>query len=113
MSLTSRLSKISDFILSHHQHASFIGSVLISIGDSIVFSQGYGFANIEHQIPNDPLKTVYRIASCSKHITAIAILKLVEEGKLRLEDPIDKWFSEQRDGAKVTVHQLLCQSSGE
>jgi CubicO group peptidase (beta-lactamase class C family) len=63
--------------------------------------------------------TVYRIASMTKSFTALAILKLRDEGKLSLEDPIAKWIPEfarmempTRDTAPIRIRQLMSHSSG-
>jgi CubicO group peptidase (beta-lactamase class C family) len=62
--------------------------------DSIIFSKGYGMANLEYSIPNTP-ETIFHMASVSKQFTAYSIILLAEQGKLRLDDDIRKylrWF---------------------
>lgn len=56
--------------------------------------------------------TVYHIASLSKQFTAAAVLLLEEEGKLSVDDTLDKYFPDYRDGGKVKLHHLLCMRSG-
>jgi D-alanyl-D-alanine carboxypeptidase len=56
--------------------------------------------------------TRYAIDSVSKEFTAAAVLLLVEEGKLSLDDPAGKWFPDLGDASKVTVRQLLTHTSG-
>lgn len=83
----------------------------------LVWSQGYGFADIAAQKPMTA-DTRFRIASNSKLFAAIAILQLREQGKLRLDDPVEKhlpWFRMKPagpDDGPITIEQLLSHSSG-
>ena len=56
--------------------------------------------------------TVFDIASCSKTFTAVCILQLMEQGKLSLEDTLDKYFPEYEKGKKITIYNLLHMNSG-
>lgn len=56
--------------------------------------------------------TVFDIASASKTFTAVCVLKLMEQGKLSLDDTLDKFFPEYETGKKITVYNLLHMSSG-
>ncbi len=60
--------------------------------DSLIFSKGYGMANLEYSIPNTP-GTIYHMASVSKQFTAYAIVLLASQGKLSLDDDIHKYLS--------------------
>ena len=83
----------------------------------LVWSKGFGFANIQAKLPMTAT-TKFRIASNSKLFTAIAIMQLREEGKLRLDDPVVKylpWFKAKPagdDDGPITIEQLLSHSSG-
>ncbi|NVJ48443.1 MAG: beta-lactamase family protein, partial [Cytophagia bacterium] len=55
-------------------------SISISQKGDLVFSKGYGFADVEKQIPVDPSKSMFRIGSVSKTLTAAGLAKLYEEG---------------------------------
>ncbi|HWX79996.1 MAG TPA: serine hydrolase domain-containing protein, partial [Steroidobacteraceae bacterium] len=83
----------------------------------LVWSKGFGFANIQAKQPMTAA-TKFRIASNSKLFTAIAIMQLREEGKLRLDDPVVKylpWFKAKPagdDDGPITIEQLLSHSSG-
>lgn len=80
--------------------------------DRLIYSKGYGFADEEENVPMDVMH-VFRIASISKLITAVAIMKLQEEGKLTLQDRVfgpegilnDTIFSDIKDPrtTKITV----------
>jgi CubicO group peptidase (beta-lactamase class C family) len=83
----------------------------------LVWSNGFGFADIGAR-RRMTAATKFRIASNSKLFTAIAIMQLREEGKLRLDDPVVKylpWFKEKPagdDDGPITIEQLLSHSSG-
>ncbi|MFM7294224.1 MAG: serine hydrolase domain-containing protein, partial [Burkholderiales bacterium] len=83
----------------------------------LVWSQGYGFADVKAKIPMTS-STKFRMASHSKLFNAIAIMQLREEGKLRLDDPVSKylpWFKAKPagdDDGVITIEQLLSHSSG-
>ena len=57
----------------------------------LVYSRGYGMANLEYGIPNSS-KSVFRIGSTSKQFTAASIILLAQQGKLNLNDTLDKYF---------------------
>src|SRR5262249_44908897 len=80
-----------------------------------------GFAGVQDLASRAPLnaQTAFRIASMTKSFTTLAILKLRDEGKLSLEDPVSKWIPEfartalpTRDSAPIRVRQLLSHSAG-
>jgi CubicO group peptidase (beta-lactamase class C family) len=80
--------------------------------DSLIFSKGYGLANLEYAIPNDP-ETVFHMASISKQFTGYAILALAKQGKLSLDDDIRKylkWFPDLKE--KITIRNLVNHTSG-
>lgn len=88
-------------------------SAAVSVNGRIVFSEGVGYANLEHRIPATGA-TVYRIASISKPISAIGVMQLLERGLVALDDPIQKYvhsFPNKPKGA-VTLLHLLTHSSG-
>lgn len=96
---------------SYLREQNFQGSVLIAKEGKIVFSKGYGLANVEHQIPNSP-QTVFRLGSITKQFTAVAILQLQEQGKLSVQDPISKYLPDYPQGDKITIHHLLTHTAG-
>lgn len=70
-----------------------------------------GWANVEHRVPLRR-DSVFALASVTKQFTAAAVLQLMEQGKLRLDDPVGRYLPELPQGAKVTIYQLLVQTSG-
>jgi CubicO group peptidase (beta-lactamase class C family) len=85
----------------------FGGGVLIERSGEVLFEGGFGWANREERIPWS-VDTVYTVGSITKQFTAHAILKLQEEGKLSVDDPITKWFDGVPvDKQAITIHHLL------
>jgi CubicO group peptidase (beta-lactamase class C family) len=90
----------------------FSGVVLVSKKGEIILSKGYGWADRENKIPNSS-STVFNIGSVTKQFTASAILKLVEQGKIKTSDKISTYFAQTPiDKRDITIHQLLTHTSG-
>jgi CubicO group peptidase (beta-lactamase class C family) len=88
------------------------GTVLIGHGNDIWLEKGYGSAVMEWEIPNTPA-TVFRIGSITKQFTGMAILKLQEEGRLDVDDPIcDYLESCPASWSAITIYHLLTHTSG-
>ena len=91
---------------------NFSGGLLIIKDGKKIFSKGYGWANKETGISFTPA-TLASIGSITKAFTAAAIMKLVEQGKLSVNEKIKKFFPNiPDDKAAITIHQLLTHSSG-
>lgn len=87
-------------------------SIAIIQNGKIVYSQGYGAANLEYGVPNSPA-TVFHLGSVSKQFTAFAIYLLAQDGKLSLDDDVRKYVPRLHDFGKViTIRQLLHHTSG-
>lgn len=87
-------------------------SVIVVRGDRIVFRKSYGLADVERRAAATP-HTHYRLASITKQFTAAAILTLVSQGKLSLDDPVKRWLPSLPSFADaMTIRQLLTHSSG-
>ncbi len=88
-------------------------SIAIVKNDQIVYSQGFGARNLESNLPATP-ETLFNIASCTKSIICLAILKLEDEGKLNRNDPISEYIP-CKLGFKdepITIHHLMTHTSG-
>jgi D-alanyl-D-alanine carboxypeptidase len=88
-------------------------SLAIMRGNAIVLAKGYGFADHETGTPASA-RTIYGIGSLSKQFTATAIMKLVEAGRLRLDEPITTYLPSFRPAQTPvpTIRNLLLQNSG-
>ena len=109
----ARADAVDDYMREALQRAKIPGaSVLIIRGGEVRKAQGYGFANVELQVPASAA-TIYQSGSTGKQFTAAGILLLVEAGKLSLDDKLATFF----DGApaawqRITIRQLLTHTSG-
>ena len=86
-------------------------AVLVARDGKIVYQGGFGWADIGKKTPVTT-QTKFRIGSISKQFTAAAILRLADDGKLALTDPLDKFYPGYPGGSGVTVEQLLTHTSG-
>lgn len=97
------------------------GSFALMRNDSLLYAKGYGFANTQDSIPCE-VKNIFRVASVSKLLTAVAVMHLEETGQLSTQDFVfgedgilnDSLFLDYRDKKikKVTVEHLLRHTSG-
>lgn len=87
-------------------------SIAVVRDGKIIKARGYGFANVELSVPVTP-ETVFQAGSIGKQFTAAAIMMLVEEGKVSLDDSITKYFPEAPPTWKpITIRRLLTHTSG-
>jgi CubicO group peptidase (beta-lactamase class C family) len=78
----------------------------------VLKAQGYGFANLEHQVKVSP-ETIFQSGSLGKQFTAAAVMLQVEDGKLSLSDTLDRFFSDAPNTWRaITVRHLLTHTSG-
>jgi CubicO group peptidase (beta-lactamase class C family) len=89
----------------------FSGSVLVVQKNKILLNNGFGLADRQWGLANTP-STKFRIGSITKQFTAACIMQLVEQGKLSLDDRLNKFFPDFPKGDSVTIHMLLNHSSG-
>lgn len=107
-----RLSKIDALFRDFDRPDSPGASVMVISNGRVLVARSYGLADVEKRIRATP-DTNYRLASVTKQFTAMAIMQLAERGKLSLDDPITKFFSEFPEyGKKITVRNLLNHTSG-
>ena len=106
-------SKVDAYIRQQMKERNIPGlSVAVMKDDKLVFSKAYGYSNLEHKVPVKE-NTVFQIMSVTKSFTGIAVMMLVEEGKLSLDDPIGKYFSDLPQAWKpATIRHLLTHTSG-
>jgi CubicO group peptidase (beta-lactamase class C family) len=106
-------TKVDAYIASEMAKQKIPGVSLAIVREGkIIFAKGYGLANVEHQVPAKP-ETIFQSGSMGKQFTATAVMMLMEEGKLNLDDKISKYFSEVPPAwEKITVRHLLTHTSG-
>jgi D-alanyl-D-alanine carboxypeptidase len=104
---------VDDYMKTEIAKRHIPGAALIVIQHGqIVKVQGYGVATIEHDVPVIP-DTVFELASVTKQFTAAAIMLLVEENKIGLDDPISRYLADTPDTWRgITVRHLLTHTAG-
>jgi CubicO group peptidase (beta-lactamase class C family) len=108
-SLVSRIDKTLKLLT---ERESFTGAVLVARDGEVLFSQGYGLADRDKHLPNTP-QTKYRLGSITKQFTALAILLLQAQNKLKVQDPVCRYIAEcPAMWQDITIHHLLTHTSG-
>ena len=109
---------LTEFLTEHKLPGA---AVAVTRGGKLVYARGFGLANVDKKLPVEP-DSLFRIASVSKPITAVGVMMLVEQGKLKLDDPVLKHvklkavipnggqYDKRWD--KVTVRQCLQHTGG-
>jgi len=106
------LPRMEQVVQSYVSNKQFMGAVLIARDQTIVLDKGYGFANLEWNVPNSPT-TKFRLGSITKQFTSASIFLLEERGKLKVDDPVKKYMLDAPAAwDKVTVFNLLTHTSG-
>jgi len=109
------VSKVDAIVAKHLQEPGAVGvSVGVARGGKAIVAKGYGLADVELDVYANK-DTMFRIGSVTKQFTAAAIMRLVEQGKLGLDDDINKHLPAPGfplQGNTVTIRQLLTHTSG-
>lgn len=105
--------KLDEYLRAAENVMHFSGTALVAKSGKVLFSQGYGMADIGEKIPNTPA-TRFLIGSVTKQFTATLIMQLAQESKLSIEDPISKYLTDfpKATSDKVTIRHLLTHTSG-
>ena len=112
-SVTAPLDSVDRYVRSEVARQRIPGlSLAVLRGDSLLLARGWGEANVEHHVPAAD-STVYQSGSVGKQFTSALVLRLAQEGRLRLDDPISRWLPEGPPAwRRVTVRHLLTHTSG-
>jgi CubicO group peptidase (beta-lactamase class C family) len=86
-------------------------TVLVARGDQLLYKGARGMASIELGVPMQP-DNLLRIGSVTKQFAAATLLKQIDAGKARLDDPLSKFLPDYPDGGRITLRQLLNHTSG-
>jgi CubicO group peptidase (beta-lactamase class C family) len=94
---------------AYHETGKFNGYVYIAGNDGVIYSNGFGISDAGKK-----QGLIFPIMSLTKQFTSVIILKLLEEGKLRLDEPFVSYLRQykQEKWKTITIHQLLSHSSG-
>ena len=105
-------SSLDGIVAQYASQGRFMGTVLVARGDEVLLRKGYGFADLEENIPNAP-STKFRLGSLTKQFTAASILLLQERGKLTVEDRVRKYVPEApQSWENISLVHLLTHTSG-
>ena len=86
-------------------------AVLVARGDQVLYRGARGMASVELGVPLSP-DYVFRIGSVTKQFASATLLKLIDDGRARLDDPLSKYLPDYPNGQAITLHQLLNHTSG-
>jgi CubicO group peptidase (beta-lactamase class C family) len=112
MARLATADRLSDFVNEYLKKNQIPGcAVMVRHNGKLVLCQGYGVANVEHGVRVTP-QTVFQSGSIGKQFTAMAVMMLIEEKKLALEDPISKYLNVPENWSAIRVRHLLTHTSG-
>lgn len=106
--------EVERYLDEESAYKGFQGVALVAQGNEIKFAKAYGNADYDDNIVNkvNKVNTRFAIASNTKQFTAVAIMQLMEDGKINLDDTIDKYFPKFKYANQITVRELLQMRSG-
>lgn len=106
-------AKVDDFIKAEMSKQKIPGVSLAVVKDGKpLIVKGYGFANLEHQVPVKP-ETIFQSGSVGKQFTAFAVMLLIDQGKIALDEKIGKYLGEVPQAwSNITVRHLLSHTGG-
>jgi CubicO group peptidase (beta-lactamase class C family) len=107
------LAKSADAAVGKYaRDGSFWGVVLVARHGQVLYEKAYGTADLEWSIPNT-IAAKFEIASLTKQFTGMAIAQLAAAGKLKLDDPVGKYYPQApKAWEKITIDELLTHTSG-
>jgi len=109
---TTKSARVDQIFAQWDRAGSPGASVAVARGDSVLFEKGYGYAQLEYEIPITPA-TIFHVASVSKQFTAFAIAMLADQGKLSLDDDIREHLPYVPDfSVTITPRHLIHHMSG-
>jgi len=114
MSLAQITNQKVDFnavVKEYAKAGRFMGNVVVTVDGKEIYSSSTGFSNLEHQVKNQG-RTISEVGSITKSFTGVAILKLQEQGKLKMSDPLIKFLPAYPNAASITLYQLLTHTAG-
>jgi CubicO group peptidase (beta-lactamase class C family) len=107
---------LDGLIMGALRERSIAGATLAVVGGGeVLFTRGYGWADVEARRPVDPDETLFRIASVTKLFTAVAVMQLVEEGLLDLDTDVNQYLElriPDHESGPITLRHLLTHTAG-
>lgn len=103
--------KLDEYMTASTKAGKFNGVVLVAKDGKILLHKGYGWRDVEKQVPHDE-NSIFQIGSITKQFTATIVLYLQEKGKLTVKDKLSKYIPDFPNGDSITIAQLLSHTSG-
>lgn len=107
----SKTEELDDLLETYNQLNTFNGSALVIFKGDVLLNKGYGLKNVQDKSKTYST-TIYQLGSVTKQFTATVVLKLEEQKKLNINDPVSKYIPEILDSNKITIYHLLTHTSG-
>jgi CubicO group peptidase (beta-lactamase class C family) len=104
----ARMDSLLDILAKNDR---FMGSVSVTRAGEVIYARAVGYADVGTKIAADA-RTKYRIGSISKTFTTVLAFKAVEEGKLRLDETLDRYYPTIPNATRITLEQMLGHRSG-
>ncbi|HEX8289763.1 MAG TPA: serine hydrolase domain-containing protein [Pyrinomonadaceae bacterium] len=106
-------AKLDKFFDTLAEKNKAMGSLTVSKDGNVLYSRAVGYSQINgNEKKASTTATRYRVGSIAKMFTAVMIFQLVEEGKLKLTDTLDKFYPQIPNAKKITIAQMLSHKSG-
>src|SRR5580765_6731291 len=102
---------VDTYLQSYVRTNNFAGTVVVEKNGTILFQKAYGLADREHRVENTPA-TRFHIASMSMQFTAGAVLRLVDQGLIKLDDHVGEFVPGIPGAEQITIRDLLVERSG-
>jgi CubicO group peptidase (beta-lactamase class C family) len=106
----STAASVNAYLQPYVQSKNFAGAILVRKSRKVVFERAYGFADRDHHVRNT-VATRFHVASMSMQFTAAAILRMVDTGSIKLDQPVSDFVSIE-GASKIRIRDLLTERSG-
>ena len=103
--------KLDQYFNALEQHNKAMGRVAIVSDGKVLYQRAFGFADVEASVKND-LSTLFRIGSITKTMTTAITFKMIESGKLKLDQPLSDFFPSIPNASDILISHLLSHRSG-
>lgn len=104
-------AKADTLLNAYFKRNQFRGTALIAFRGKVLLQKGYGWRNVEKQIPHDG-NSIFQAASITKTFTATLVMKLAEMKRLSLQDKLSRYYPGYPKGDSITIAHLLSHTSG-
>ena len=108
---SGKAAKIDKLVSGLASTGHFSGVVIASENGRVIYEKAFGIANADFKIPN-ATNTRIGIASITKPMTSVILLRLVEEGKIKLDEPLTKYIADFPSGDEITIEMIYRHRSG-